>query len=43
MVLIFHIDLQNRAYEIKTFKRARDKAHREKVNFLMLYNSVTKQ
>ena len=43
MVLIFHVDLQNRAYEIKTFKWARNKVHREKVNFLILYISVTKQ
>lgn len=42
VVLVFHVDLQSRAYEIKTFKWARNKVHREKVNFLILYNSVTK-
>jgi len=43
ILLIFHVELQNRAYEIKTFKWVRNKVHRVKVNFLILYNSVTKQ
>ena len=43
MVLIFHVDLQNRAYEIKTFKWARNKVHREKVNFLILVYTILLQ